>query len=102
MERNNIFDKETASPKTVFVPNARALSNEALKTLPDKEKPFAQDCEDKGVWLELFCPDDSCLLEGERIKLVDFCEDTEERHDLWLKIFCPNGSCELTEYTQLP
>ena len=61
-----------------------------------------KDCEDRGVWLETFCPQDRCLHEEERVKLVDFCEDPAETQDLWLDLFCPRGSCEIFEASQLP
>ena len=102
MKRNANIEKETPSRKTEFLPNNRVISGEDLTALSDKEKAFARDCEEKGVWLEVFCPEDKCLLEEERIKLVDFCEDTGEKHDLWLKVFCPDASCEISEHTQLP
>ena len=60
-----------------------------------------RDCEDRGAWLDTFCPEDRCLLEEERVKLVDFCEDSAEMHDLWLDFFCPRGSCEILEASQL-
>lgn len=59
-------------------------------------------CEPKDTWLEVFCPDDNCLLEEERIKLKPFCDDSEEKHDLWLDTFCPDGNCEITETSRLP
>ena len=73
-----------------------------LSSLSEKEKTFAKECKDKGVWLELFCPDDACFVEEERIKLPVFCEHPEHDHSLWLDIFCPGGSCEVTDSTKLP
>lgn len=102
MKRNSNIEKETTSRKTVFLPNSRVLSGKDLTALSDKEKAFARECKDKGVWLELFCPDDNCLIEEERIKLIDFCEGTGEKRNLWLKVFCPDASCEISEHTQLP
>ncbi len=58
-------------------------------------------CEPKGTWLEVFCPDDCCLLEEERIKLKPFCDESGEKHDLWLDTFCPDGNCDISETSQL-
>jgi muconolactone delta-isomerase len=102
MEHKNANEKEKTSPKKVFFPKARALSNEEVDTLSAEEKAFAKECQDRGVWLEIFCPDDNCLLEGERMQLPIFCKDSKNRQDLWLEIFCPDNSCELSVATQLP
>ena len=59
-------------------------------------------CEPRGIWLQVFCPDDSCLLEEERIKLRSFCDDSGEKHDLWLDTFCPDGNCDISETSRLP
>ena len=50
-------------------------------------------------WLKVFCPEDACLAEEERIDLP-VCP--EEAHSKWLDLFCPDGSCEITSPTQLP
>lgn len=102
MDNKDISKNKSMSPKKVFLSNARPIPVEELKTLSDKEKEFARDCTDKGVWLELFCPDDSCLTKEERIKLVSFCEDSTNNKDLWLKVFCPDDTCEAVESTKLP
>jgi hypothetical protein len=95
-------DKSKDSPRRVFLPEARVLADRELGSLSDKEKAFARDCKEKGVWLELFCPDDACFVEGDRLKLPVFCEHEGHDHSLWMEIFCPGGSCEVTEATQLP
>jgi len=96
MNGNNIFETNTTLRKKAYLPSVGALSAEEFKNYPDK------DCENKGFWLEVFCPEDSCLREEERIKLVDFCEDSEEKQDLWLEAFCPESSCEIFEASELP
>jgi hypothetical protein len=94
--------KPQDGPRRVFMPKARVLSENELGSLSEREKAFAGECKDKGLWLEIFCPDDACLLEEERIKLPVFCEHPEHKHSLWLEIFCPGGSCEVTESSKLP
>ena len=41
----------------------------------------------KDKWLKLFCPEDACLTEEERI-VLPASEETEE-HSAWLEVFCP-------------
>ena len=54
----------------------------------------------KDRWLKVFCPEDACLAEEERIDLPTPAK-TEE-HSQWLEIFCPEESCEVVTPTQLP
>jgi hypothetical protein len=54
----------------------------------------------KDKWLKVFCPEDACLREEERI-VLPASEETEE-HSVWLEVFCPEDSCEITSPTQLP
>lgn len=62
MNSNNKIEKESNSLKRVFSPNASSLSSEELKSFSDNEKTFAKECDDESMWLELFCPDNSCEL----------------------------------------
>jgi hypothetical protein len=54
--------------------------------------------EDK--WLHVFCPEDNCLTDVERMA-VPTSEETEQHSD-WQELFCPQESCEITSATQLP
>jgi hypothetical protein len=97
-------DKKSNSPdgpRRVFLPKARVLSQQELGSLSEHEKSFEKECKDRGIWLELFCPDDTCLLEEERIKLPVFCEHPGHKHSLWIDIFCPGGSCDVHEPSKL-
>ena len=96
MNGNNILETKTTFRNKAYLPSVGALSAEEFKTDSDK------DCEDRGLWLEVFCPEDRCLREEERIQLVDFCENSGEKHDAWLEAFCPEGSCEIFDASQLP
>jgi hypothetical protein len=88
--------------RRILMPKARVLSEKEVGELSDKAKAFAAECKERGLWLEIFCPDDACLLEGERIKLPVFCEHPKHKHSPWLDIFCPGGSCEVNEPSKLP
>ena len=52
------------------------------------------------IWLKVFCPEDACLMEEERIDLPTSGE--AEDRDWLLEVFCPEESCEITSPTQLP
>lgn len=54
--------------KRVFVKHAQVLSDETRHALSEKEKAYEKTCEDRGVWLELFFPDDACFTEVERAR----------------------------------
>lgn len=94
--------KSADGPRRIFLPKARILSQSELESLSEKETAFAKECKDKGVWLELFCPEDACFTEEERIKLPVFCDHPKHDHSLWIDIFCPGGSCEVHEPSKLP
>ena len=95
MEYNNSAETETMLRGKDYLPSVGALSVKEFRTIPDR------DCEDRGAWLEVFCPDDRCLREEERIKLADFCEDSMGKKDRWSKVFCPESSCEIFEASQI-
>lgn len=96
MNSNYMAKTEAVSRSKVHIPSVGALFAKELKSFSNK------DCTDRGVWLDVFCPDDRCLREEERIKLVEFCKDYGKKHDLWLEAFCPGGTCEIFEASQLP
>ena len=102
MEPKDNSSKEDVSRRKVFFPDTRTLSSDEVAALSDNEKAFAGECRDRGVWLEIFCPDDNCLAEAERVKLPLFCENSGGRKDLWLEVFCPADSCEVSGPSQLP
>jgi hypothetical protein len=95
MEYNNSAETETMLRGKDYLPSVGALSAKEFRTISDR------DCEDRGAWLEVFCPDDRCLREEERIKLADFCEDSMGKKDRWSKVFCPESSCEIFEASQI-
>ena len=94
--------KEMETPKRVFVSHARVLSEEQRGALSEQEQRFEKSCQDRGVWLELFCPDDACLTEEERFSVPVFCENPKVKKSVFLELFCPEDSCEVVESTRLP
>jgi len=98
--RKDVSKAETR--KRVFVSHAQLLSEEKRQALSEKEKEYEKNCRERGVWLELFCPDDTCFSEAERVQIPVFCEDPKIKKKLWLDIFCPDESCSVDETTKLP
>jgi hypothetical protein len=90
------------TPKRIFVSSAQVLPEEKRGQLSEKEKEFENNCQERGVWLELFCPEEACLAEGERFTVPVFCENPKAKKSLVLELFCPNDSCEVVESTRLP
>lgn len=100
---NDISQKTSdEARKRVFVTQARVLTEEEQGTLTEAEKKFEGSCKSRGVWLELFCPDNACFTEEERVNIPVFCEDPNAKRKLWLDLFCPGGSCEVDEASKLP
>jgi hypothetical protein len=99
---HNPLSSTPETRKRVFVTGARVLSEDQRRTLTEKEKTFEAACRQRGVWLEIFCPDDQCFTEEERVDVPVFCEDPRAANKLWLKLFCPDGKCEITSADQLP
>ena len=94
--------KGTQTPKRVFVSRARVLSEDQRGELSEQEHAFEKSCQERGVWLELFCPDDACLTEEERFSIPVFCEDPKVKKNVFLDLFCPGDNCEVVESTRLP
>jgi hypothetical protein len=51
-------------------------------------------------WLNVFCPEGTCLTDEERIALPT--SEEPKAHSEWQELFCPEESCEVTSATQLP
>jgi hypothetical protein len=99
---NETHSKGAETPKRVFVSRARVLSDAQRDSLSELEQAFEKSCQERGVWLELFCPDDMCLTEEERFSIPVFCEDPKVKKNVVLELFCPGDSCDVFEPTQLP
>jgi hypothetical protein len=93
---------KTETRKKIFVTQARVLSDAQRQSLTETEKAFEDTCTDRGVWLEIFCPEDACFTEEERIEIPVYCEDPKVEKKLWLRLFCPEGRCEVEGPTSLP
>lgn len=82
-----------------FLPEGRVLSDEEVKSLPPEKVRLAEASGKDGLWLEIDCPDGSCLSADGRLTLPT--EKTAGK-GVFLNLFCPEGACEIVESTDVP
>jgi hypothetical protein len=90
---------ETPFRFTFFLPNARLLRENEIANLPEEKIRSAASTGSDGIWLEIACPDPSCLDAEGRITLPT---GEPEGKGFFLNLFCPEGSCEIAQATDLP
>lgn len=78
---------------TFYFPNARALSSSEVAALPDDKKKSAAAAGKSGVWLEVHCPDGSCVDKEGKVTLKAAGIEGQKDKGLWLNVFCPEDSC---------
>ena len=93
-------DKETRF--TFFFPDARVLNETEIAAIPTEKKEAAESDKKEGIWLEVFCPDASCVANDGRITIPAVGAESDKAKGFWLNLFCPEGSCELNQTTDLP
>jgi hypothetical protein len=94
--------KDNKTRFTFFFPDARILNEAEIAAIPEEKKKAAETDKKEGVWLEIYCPDASCVRDDGRITIPAERAESEEIKGIWLNLFCPEGSCELNEMTDLP
>jgi hypothetical protein len=82
-----------------FLPEARVLSENEIENLPAEKLRSATASGKEGLWLEITCPDRSCLDAEGRLTLPTH---ESEGKGIFLNLFCPEGSCEIVESTDVP
>ena len=87
---------------TFYLPDARVLSDAEIAALPAEKKQSAETGNKEGIWLEIYCPDASCVGDDGRITIPAEGAESGKKKGVWLNLFCPEGSCELKEGTDLP
>ncbi len=78
---------------TFYFPNARALSGSEIAALPEEKKKSAEAAGKNGVWLEVPCPDGSCVAKDGTVTLQAAGIEGKKDKGLWLNVFCPEDSC---------
>jgi hypothetical protein len=94
--------RDSGSRFTFFFPEARVLSDAEVDSLAPDKKQAAEKAGQRGIWLEIDCPDQSCISTDGRIIIPAAKVEAKENKGVWLNVFCPNNSCELHENTALP
>ncbi|MFO7707344.1 MAG: hypothetical protein R6V84_04160 [Desulfobacterales bacterium] len=75
---------------TFFFPEARVLS---ANEVPADKKKAAEASGKPGVWLEVHCPDGSCVGKDGKVTLQAAGVAGKADKGLWLNVFCPEDSC---------
>jgi len=78
---------------TFYFPNTRVLSSGEVSALPDDKKQSAEAAGKGGVWLEVHCPDGSCVGKDGKVTLQAAGVAGKTDKGLWLNVFCPEDSC---------
>jgi hypothetical protein len=55
----------------------------------------------QGTWEKVFCPENACMSEEERIDLPTGGTPPANK-DTWVEAFCPEEACEITSPSNLP
>lgn len=84
-----------------FLPEARLLDNDEVAALHAKLNQSAPSSTDKGLWIEMTCPDRSCLDDEGRLTLPVTGEEPKQK-GIFLNLFCPEGRCEIVQSTDVP
>jgi hypothetical protein len=84
-----------------FLPDARLLGNDEIESLRAKLDQSSPRNIEKGLWIEMTCPDQSCLDNEGRLTLP-VTGNKPERKGIFLNLFCPEGRCEIVQSTDIP
>jgi hypothetical protein len=87
---------------TFFFPGARVLSGSEAAALPAEKQKAAEATGKAGVWLEVHCPDGSCVGRDGKVTLQAAGVAGKADKGLWLNVFCPEDSCLWKGGTELP
>ena len=94
--------KDSETRFTFFFPDARVLNEAEIAAISTEKKEAAESEKKEGIWLEIYCPDASCVGDDGRITIPAGGTESAEKRGIWLNLFCPEGSCELNQMTDLP
>jgi hypothetical protein len=95
-------DKKTINKLTFFFPGTRILTDDEISKLSPEKKEAAEHADQNGLWLEMDCPDGTCMDGSGRIIIPSSEIQTTEKKGIWLNLFCPENSCEILQSTDAP
>lgn len=84
-----------------FLPDARLLKDEEIADFKATSGSPGPDAQKNGLWIEIGCPEGSCLDGGGRLRLPVSGGQSQGK-GVFLNLFCPEGSCEIVESTDVP
>jgi hypothetical protein len=93
--------QDNSAQFTFFFPEARVLRGEEVEALPPEKRQAAAKSGQPGVWLEINCPDRSCISDDGKITLSAVGTEAKSKGGVWLNLFCPEDSCEIRQSTDL-
>lgn len=85
----------------IFCLHARSLSQDEVSSIPTDQRQ-KMEAGDKGVWLEVSCPEEKCLVGDHEIKLEMRGFDARKKEGFWHKVFCPEDRCFAESASDLP
>ena len=94
--------QDAATRFTCFFPEARVLRQQEVEALPSDKREAAARTGKQGVWLEINCPDKSCISADGKITFPAAGTEAIKKEGVWLNLFCPEDSCELQQSSDLP
>jgi hypothetical protein len=94
-----MMDKKNINKFIFFFPGVRVLTDEEISRLSPEKRETAEHPGQKGLWLEIDCPNDSCMDDNGRIIVHTQGGQSTDKKGIWLNLFCPEKSCEILQST---
>ena len=85
-----------------FLPDARVLGKDEIANLPREKLSAVETMGSTGLWLEIACPDNSCIDASGNITIPAKGAAASKQKGKFLNLFCPEDSCEILQSTDLP
>ena len=85
-----------------FLPGARLLEKIEISNLPPERLKAAETAGSDGLWVEIVCPDESCIDKNGNISIPAKDVGESDKKGLFFNLFCPEYSCEVVHSTDLP
>lgn len=94
--------EEKSSRFRFFLPDARVLEKDEVENLPPEKLSSVEAGGQKGLWLEIICPNESCIDADGNITIPTKGAEKSLGKGFFLNLFCPENSCEIVQSTDLP
>jgi hypothetical protein len=85
-----------------FLPDARILEKDEIANLPPEKLTSVKAGGREGLWLEIACPDKSCMDDAGNITIPARGGDLSQNKGFFLSLFCPGDSCDIIQSTDVP